>query len=357
MESKYKLLTPMLILVVLLSSAVAAPFYTASAQNQRGVGGEVEATVEKLLELMEKTERHIEATFQRLEERNVTMPEAAKERLAEGLAKAEAAIEAFRDGRVEDAGMMALDAMRDFRTALESLEDLDVIDRTPAGQGINQAVNRTLLFIDKLKSIMSKAEELGYNVTEFRERIREAEAHLANATRLAEEGSIPEAARELGRARRILAGLEGEIRRITKGEKVKKVERFAAKALKELEEIEAKVDELPIPPENAEAIKSALQNARHHIEQARASVDREELKDAIDELEEMAEGVQKLEKEKPVKIAKLERKMEKLKQKIESIGVEVDVSTAEALLKEAQGLIDQAKASLEAGDLEAIATR
>jgi len=204
---------------------------------------------------------------------------------------------------------------------------------------------------------------LGYITGALEERIANANLTLNEALDLAGRGMVDDAAKKLGEARRIVAGLSGEINRIAKAEAARRVERFAENALRRLTELQNKTDELKIPPQAAAAVKSALENARGHIERAKRLAEEKNTGSAVKELEDMAreakKGSDRLKEEFPAVSNRLKGVVKQMESRIESIERQIsrlgrgDVAVANEKLREARDLLNQAVEDLEKGNVEA----
>lgn len=360
MVKRYLTILSLAVLIIFTSALIINPLNYALAQQGGEDEEEKHVGAEKIIEIMEKAARHIEAVFERLEDRGIEIPDAAKESFERGLALAESATQALSEGKIEEAEEDAITAMNEFKEAMRQLRGADVTASIPAQIGIEQAINRTKIFIERLEKIVEKAEEMGYNTTNIRARIGEAKTILEEATILLSEGEVEEAAKKLGEARRTIAGLIGELNRITKAEKSRKIEAFTEKALKRLTKIEEEAEEL-LPPQAAEKVKAAIEKAKAHIAQIKNLTKTKRLEHAVDEIEDMLndieEGDDQLEKEKPAVVQRLRATVTRitnilngLQQRADRLGDVEGISEIQDMLAEARSLLQAALEELESGD-------
>ncbi|MEE9586044.1 MAG: hypothetical protein V3W09_04005 [Nitrososphaerales archaeon] len=379
MRNKYFAILPLAILGIFAFSLVANPLNYALAQQEGdGRGDEVEVAVEgteagegnktrvkteKIIEIMVKAEDHIRAVFARLEDRGVEIPDAVKESFGRGLNISESAVLAFNEGRVEEAGESAIAAMNEFKESMRLLKGANVTASAPAPRGIEQAINRTRIFIERLEGITEKAEEQGYNTTDIRARIDRAKTILDNATELLNEGEVNEAAKKIGEAKRAVTGLIGELNRISKAEKSRRINEFVDKALERLTDIEEKAEEL-LPPQAAEKVKAAIERAKAHLNQTRNLVEQKRIGNAIDALEDMIgdaeESHNELSREMPAVAQRFEAAVSNIKNRLTILQNEVnrlnvtDTTVVKEMLVNASNLLQKASEDLRSGDLRAV---
>jgi len=357
-----RIIVPLVVLAVFASSLALGPLNYALAQEVRGGGKK--ATSEKLIEIMSRAREHVDEIFSRLKGRGITIPEVARERFRMGVGVAEDAVRDLREGRIDEADDAALRAMSEFKKAMQLLGAANLTAAVSAQKGIEQAAGRAQTFLRKIQAIVVRAEELGYNTTRMRERIAYANATLNETLELVAAGKVDEAARKLGEARHIVDRLNGEVKTIARDEAGRRIERFTDRATKRLNELRNKTGELEIPPPAAAAIKSALDNARSHMERAKKLIREKNIKGAVEVLEEMVKeerrGVERLKKELPAlsnrlkaSVRQLESRIESLERQLASFEDRVDAAALRDRLQKARNLLKQALVELEKGDVEA----
>lgn len=347
-------------LVIFTFSLAANPFNYASAQVER----EKRVNTEKVVGLVEKAEEHIRLIFANLEGGGVKMPDAAKEVFERGRSKVRSAAQALSEGRTDAAAEESIAAMGHFEKSMRYLIGVNVTAPIPAKMGIEQAANRTRVFLEKLEEIAKNAEEGGYNTGDITARISRAKTILSDVEALTDKGLITEAAKKLGEARSATAGVTGDLNRVTKEEKSKKIKEFTDKAVERLTEIEQKADLLP--PQAAGKVKAAAERAKTHISKAKNLVEEKKLEQAVDELEEMVkdadEGDNNFRKEIPAAASKMKEEFTKLEnrvvnaqQKIDTLKDAATVKAVREKLGEAKTLLQKASDELRNGDYEAAA--
>lgn len=375
MHKRLAVILPLAVLALFTFSIVANPFTYALAQ-QTGAKDSTDKrdesvrTAEQLIKILETAEAHINNTLTNLAGRNITVPAAVKEKYYDGLTHTEAAIQYLQENRTQDAEKEIMISMSDFKDALSQFKSNDNDDNatttTPIANGIGQAINRSRIFIDKLETIIQSVNSTEYPTAEIQSKIAQAKTILDNATILLKHGNVTEAANSLGDARRVIAGLNGDLNSITQSEKTKNIKQFADNALERLNGVESKANEL-LPPQAAATVKDAIDQAKQSITQALNLTDNKRLDQAVDKLEEMSkdakDGDKKFDEgfgqDKPVVTQKLEaaistetNNLNVLQQQINALGNVTGVEKIREMLTEAKQMLQSATQKLSNGDLQ-----
>jgi len=245
-----------------------------------------EMRVAKLIKIMSKAADHIQEVFAKLEEQGVEIPEEAKNSLASGLNKSQTAILLFDDGQLDEAGKTAIAAMKDFKQSMKLLRNIDFNDLPNAARRVSYAINRTMMFINRLEVVTERIGERGYNTTNIKMNIEEAKSILENATELVAIGEVDKAARTLGEARIPISEIIRELHQITKADRFRRMNGFIDNSIGRLTEIEERSEDL-LPPQMANRIKDAIGRAKAHLEHTRNLIMQNRFANAFNELEEM----------------------------------------------------------------------
>ncbi len=335
----------------------------ASESTEADDGNKTRIRTEKMIEIMEKAEAHVSEVFARMGDRGVEIPDAAKESFERGLNLSESAVLAFNEGQVEEAEEDAIAAMNEFKVSMRLLAGANVTASAPVARGLEQAINRTRIFIERLEGIAEKADIQGYNTTDIWARIDKANKILDNATELLDEGEVNLAARKIGEAKRVVTGLIGELNIITKAQKSKKMNDFVDKTLERLTDMEEKAEEL-LPPQASEKVIAAIERAKEHLNQTRVLMNQKRLENAMGELEDMMEeaeeGADELDREMPGVDKRLETAVSNIKEKLITLQNSVDTlngtdtTIVQDMLDEARNLHALASEDLESGNFSAV---
>ncbi|MFQ5762719.1 MAG: hypothetical protein ACE5PO_06765 [Candidatus Bathyarchaeia archaeon] len=364
------------VMAIFLISIALAPGILTSAAAQ-AASDEQGTTTEKLLELLDNAKERVQQVFAGLEERGVPIPEAARQHLAQGLAKADEAVQLHTQGDLNATNQRALEAMGELFAAVTAGNGRLIAAQNQEQQqaanatGVLRAVERAEDFRNRLLEMAETAAYRGYNTTEIDLSLATAGDLLQEARTLLNQTDVDGAVKALGEARGIMGPTVGELKRILNAEKTAKAARFLDQAAKRLEKIEERIVKIDLPPRAQEAITAALQKARQRILEAKDRLARGEVNSAIDSMEEAAEdedqGINEIEETSPriakelketaklgAKLNRLEAKLHRAEAKLQQLERKgVDVAEASGIVAEVESLIQSASQQLKDGDGEA----
>jgi len=359
------------VLAILIISVMVMPVGFAQDTN----GEETpDTTIESLLKILERSRDRVNAAFERLEDRGIAVPDAAKEKYSEGLGIVAVALQLGEAGEFEQANQKALQAMQKFREALLEIADEMEETETPVEKEAYRvavqtaARNRVQIYIDKLETLADRAEELGYNVTRIRKTLTEARNYTTNAINLAEVGDVDKAGGEVGKAVSTAAKTMGELQPIVKANKVKQTQKFIEKAEERLVVWEGNMGKLSeqVSPQAQQAINQTMVNARNRVKEAQAVLKAGDVQVAVEKLREMNRDTERSVEEfravkpdsaeKLVEIKEIDTMVRMLGAKLEWLEKQgVDVSEIAGKLETAKSLLAQAMEDLQNGEVEAAA--
>ncbi len=372
MNNRLVKILPLAVLAVFALSLVSNPFSFALAQQAGAEDSKPDEdkrgkTAEQLIKILEKAQAHISALLQNFAAKNITVPEGAKASYESGLVHAEAALKALRENRTQDAEKEITASMSDFKTALSQFKNIgNVTAATPVATGIAQAINRSRIFLERLETVVANVNSTEYPVSGIEARIQTAKIILDNATALLQNGNVTEAAKKLGEAKRAIAGLTGELNKISKAEKSKKIKEFSDNALERLTDIQQRADEL-LPPQAAEKVRAVLEQAKQHIIQARNLADDKRLEQAVDKLEDMLKSTKAGDEEfdrgfeqgnsivaQKVKTAILNetKRLDALQQRVNALGDFRGAAKIQEMIAVAKQMLQKASDKLASGDIQ-----
>lgn len=155
-----------------------------------------------------------------------------------------------------------------FSVVAAPIDDDD--DGAPAGEGLENALERARLYLEKVRETLGRLAEEYYNNTtvmdyieKAEEALLEAEQHLDDATVAFEEGDMRTAARHLAAARNIMGRLKGFVNSVIKRHKAAKAEKFMEQAQARFQGLRDKIERLEgnLTLAGAQKVKNALTQA------------------------------------------------------------------------------------------------
>ena len=353
------------VLTILIISVMVCPLSIGLAQDTSEGDGQQVAT-ESLMRILERSRDRVNASFERLEDRGVTVPDASRENYSEGVEMTATALQLRDTGEYKPAREMALQAMQKFRVAFleiaEEMEETETPEEKVAVRATVQTAsrNRAQLYIEKLDNLADRAEELGYNVTEIRETLAKARSYINNATNLVETGDIEKAGGEVGKAISTAAKTMGQLQPIVKANKAKQAQKFLEKAEERLTKLEGKMEKLSdqVPPQAQQAINLTMERARERVREARTLLQAGDVEVAVGKLREMnrntERSIEAFEGAKPgtaqnlATLDKLEAKILALEDKLTTLDAQgVNVTQITSKLEEAESLLTRATQNLQ----------
>jgi hypothetical protein len=173
-------------------------------------------------------------------------------------------------------------------------------DGAPDGEGLENALERARLYLEKVRETLARlAEEYENNTTvmdyiaKAEEALLDAEGHLDDAAVALEEGDMRTAARHLAAARNIMGRLRGFVTSVIKRHKAAKAERFMEQAEARFQGLRAKIEGLEgnLTLAGAQKVKNALTQAAGRMNGFRNRLSNETVNDVLDDLQSLVDEV------------------------------------------------------------------
>ncbi|HID18802.1 TPA: hypothetical protein EYP27_04610 [Candidatus Bathyarchaeota archaeon] len=349
--------------LVFLFSLVAVPLHVVSAQEDEGL----RVKADMLIKIANKSRERVEAVFETV----ATIPDEAKSEYEAGVSALGEAERLRDDGEYQQASEKAVEAMRHFKEAFviinkvspEKPEKAEV--EAEKAMGLKVAISRAEAFKEKIEALADRAEEQGYDVSEVRTKLIEAETRLEAASKALEGGDVDLSARELAKARGLIGEAMGELHKITVKLSSERAEKFVERAEQKLSIVRKKIIEIAdrLPPQARVAVLKALEEAESSLQKAKSHIKAGRISLAVSDLakhkagegkifkvlkEEQGEAADILEE-----IAEIRTETRSLNRKIRVLEVMgADVSRVNDILNEVTGLVSVASTRFEEGNLE-----
>jgi len=284
-----KILALTLVLVVFMAATTS---FVGKAEAQESGGSEVKAKT--MFKVAANAEKHVGRLLKRLEARGLEVSPEAKTAYEEGKRLMEEAERLMEEGSYNASVETSFSALAKFKEALTLIED-EKLEALKAA-GLEAAISRAEKFIERLRNLVKKAEEAGYSsgrLAEIEDQLNKAAETLEEARRLLDEGKTDEAARKFKEARRLLAGLPGELHAATKPLRARKAGKFLDRAAERMEKVKKRLEDLPVPKHVREKVYRSLDVAFAKLEKAREHVRHGALSEAAEEAEDLASRLSK----------------------------------------------------------------
>ncbi len=178
--------------------------------------------------------------------------------------------------------------------------DDDDDDRAPDGEGLENALERARLYVEKVRETLGRlAEEYDNNtkvldyIEEAEEALLAAEQHLVDAALALEEGDMRTAARHLAAARNIMGRLKGFVNSVLKRHKAVKAEKFMERAEARFQGLRKKIESLEgnLTLTGAQKVKNALTQAAGRMNGFKSRLSNEDLDDVLEDLQSLVDEV------------------------------------------------------------------
>ena len=173
-------------------------------------------------------------------------------------------------------------------------------DGAPDGEGLENAIERARLYLEKVRETLGRlAEEYENNTTvmeyiaKAEEALLEAEQNLDNATVALEEGDTRTAARHLAAARNVMGRLKGFVNSVIKRHKVAKAEKFMKQAQARFQGLRANIESLEgnLTLAGAQKVKNALTQAAGKMNGFKNRLSNEDVNDVLEDLQSLVDEV------------------------------------------------------------------
>lgn len=178
--------------------------------------------------------------------------------------------------------------------------DDDDDDGAPDGEGLENALERARLYLEKVKETLGRLVEEYENNTTVKDYIAKAgeallaaEQHLDDAAEALEEGDMRTAARHLAAARNIMGRLKGFVNSVIKRHKAAKAEKFMEQAVARFQGLRKKIESLEgnLTLTGAQKVKNALTQAAGRMNGFKSRLSNEDLDDVLEDLQSLVDEV------------------------------------------------------------------
>jgi len=173
-------------------------------------------------------------------------------------------------------------------------------DEAPDGEGLENALERARLYLEKVNETLGRlAEEYENNTTvmdyiaKAEEALLAAEQHLDDAAVALEEGDMRTAARHLAAARNIMGRLKGFVNSVIKRHKAAKAEKFMEQAVARFQGLRKKIESLEgnLTLAGAQKVKNALTQAAGRMNGFKSRLSNEDVDDVLEDLQSLVDEV------------------------------------------------------------------
>ena len=180
-------------------------------------------------------------------------------------------------------------------------EEPDDDEGAPDGEGLENALERARLYLEKVRESLGRlAEEYENNTTvmdyiaKAEEALLDAEQHLEDAAVALKEGDTRTAARHLAAAKNIMGRLHGLVNSVIKRHKAAKAERFMEQAETRFQWLRDKIESLEgnLTLAGAQKVKNALTQAAGRMNQFKNRLSNEDLNDVLEDLQSLVDEVE-----------------------------------------------------------------
>ena len=291
------------VLVALVVSTL--PIQLGYSQNDQDEDAQSEV-VGKLLGLLERARERLHTVLATVEERKgEPLPDVVWAHYDAALTRAREAVQLRNEARYEEAKEKALEAMHRLRQGMldvaDDFEDVQTEGErtTYRARGIEDAVERVRLRIERLEQIAENAETRGMNASRIRERLGNVTGLLSRIRTRIEAGDINEAAQEMNMSQRRFGEAMAALKPVIDTYKANQARSFLDKIEEHLsttlEMINSTISELHIQVQTKamimEQIEQTIQTAQNKISQARERLQAGDIDNAMPNLGELRDIV------------------------------------------------------------------
>ena len=210
-----------------------------------------EALAERLMFQLEKGRERVERAF---EDRDLEIPEAARDEYSLGVEALNETRELISNGDYQAAAQVARgalnhfgDAYRIFREHIQATEEPEETDEPTFNEterGLKVAIERAYMYLGRLNATVVSLKGEGYDVSAVLEMLRKAWTYMVEAEAQIEEGELRNAARALATARETLGQSNGLMNSTVKAYKERRVQQFMAQVQSNIRNINGTIERL-----------------------------------------------------------------------------------------------------------------
>jgi len=178
--------------------------------------------------------------------------------------------------------------------------DDDDEDGAPDGEGVENALERARLYLEKVNETLGRlAEEYENNTTvmdyiaKAEKALLAAEQHLDDAAVALMEGDMRTAAKHLAAARNIMGRLKGFVNSVIKRHKAAKAKKFMEQAVARFQGLRKKIESLEgnLTLAGAQKVKNALTQAAGRMNGFKSRLSNEDVDDVLEDLQSLVDEV------------------------------------------------------------------
>ncbi len=334
-----------------------------------------EALAERLMFQLEKGRERVERAF---EDRDLEIPEAARDEYSLGVEALNETRELISSGDYQVAAQVARgalnhfgDAYRIFREHVQATEEPEETDEPTFNEterGLKVAIERAYVYLGRLNATVVSLEGEGYDVSAVLEMLRKAWTYLGEAEAQIGEGELRNAARALATARETLGQSNGLMNSTVKAYKERRVQQFMAQVQSNIRNINGTIERLQTSLEAGRTnqvravlstVEMKVQGLQERLTSGNLDVSLDELHAAVNSIN---EGLNELDGETATQIRAMnmvEAKMQVLNASAVRISQRYanysDVQgEVEALLSRTSEMFDEITDEIRAGNAEAV---
>lgn len=334
-----------------------------------------EALAERLMFQLEKGRERVERAF---EDRDLEIPEAARDEYSLGVEALNETRELITNGDYQAAAQVARgalnhfgDAYRIFREHIQATEEPEETDEPTFNEterGLKVAIERAYMYLGRLNATVVSLKGEGYDVSAVLEMLRKAWTYMVEAEAQIEEGELRNAARALATARETLDQSNGLMNSTVKAYKERRVQQFMAQVQNNIRNINGTIERLQTSLEAGRTnqvravlstVEMKVQGLQERLTSGNLDVSLDELHAAVNSIN---DGLNELDGETATQIRAMnmvEAKMQALNASAIRISQRYanysDVQgEVDALLSRTREMFDEITDEIKAGNTEAV---
>ncbi|MEJ2242572.1 MAG: hypothetical protein P8Y18_10605 [Candidatus Bathyarchaeota archaeon] len=248
---------------------------------------------ETLLTILQNDNKTVKSTIDKLERNNITVPKNALTTYNEATILAKEANNFLNQEKYIEANNEALKSMQKFEETLRLLDNILQIESTETEKIaekiilIKANITRISDYLIRLENLTEKAKVLEYNTTEIEKQLTTLKQYLDTAKQKLNSINLEEATKELELVTSLQARLEEYFIKLTNRISTSNIDKYLQDA--ETRVTSAKInitDSATLTQEIKREAITALDNSETNLENARNYNEDNNLKEAINELEE-----------------------------------------------------------------------
>lgn len=334
-----------------------------------------EALAERLMFQLEKGRERVERAF---EDRDLEIPEAARDEYSLGVEALNETRELISNGDYQAAAQVARgalnhfgDAYRIFREHIQATEEPEETDEPTFNEterGLKVAIERAYMYLGRLNATVVSLKGEGYDVSAVLEMLRKAWTYMVEAEAQIEEGELRNASRALATARETLNQSNGLMNSTVKAYKERRVQQFMAQVQNNIRNINGTIERLQTSLEAGRTnqvravlstVEMKVQGLQERLTSGNLDVSLDELHAAVNSIN---DGLNELDGETATQIRAMnmvEAKMQALNASAIRISQRYanysDVQgEVDALLSRTREMFDEITDEIKAGNTEAV---